>query len=130
MIAEIAWCSSIKVASVRELDEALDAIAGEISSELPQAVPITRANGDCLLIVLGAKAGSVVSFVAKSGDPPYFTSLGNPTAKGTFTYFVDFDHHSEALARNVISQTEARRAAREFVSQSPGLPKNIAWTEV
>ena len=98
--------------------------------ERPQAVSITRANGDCLTIVLGAKTGSILGFVAKSGDPPYFASLGDPTANGIFTYFVDLDHHSEALARNVISEFEARQAAREFVVQSPSLPKNVTWTEV
>ena len=130
MIAEIAWRSPIKVSSVGELDAALDAIAAEVLPELPQAVPITRANGDCLTVVLGAKAGSVLSFISKSGDPPYFVSLGDPIAKGTFTYFVVFDHHSESLACNVVSQAEARQAAREFVSQPPSLPKNVTWTEV
>jgi hypothetical protein len=129
MIAKIAWRSSSKVNSIDELDDILDAIAKEVSPELPQAVNITRSNGDCLTIVLGAKTGSTLSFVAKSGDPPYFVSLGDPTACGIFTYFVDLDHHSEALARNVISEVEARQAAREFVAQSPGLPMNVTWTE-
>ena len=130
MIVQVAWRSAIKVNSVEELDAALDAIAEEVSPELPQAVPITRANGDCLTIVLGAKTGSLLSFIAKSGDPPYFVSLGDPTAQGIFTYFVDFDHHSEALVRNVIPEIEARQAVREFVSQDGRLPKNVAWTEV
>ena len=130
MIAELAWRFSNKVESVKELDDALDAIAKEVSPERPQAVHITRTNGDCLTIVLGAIAGSVLSFVAKSGDPPYFVSLGDATANGVFTYYIEFDHHSEALARNVISEVEARLVAREFVCQSRGLPKKVAWTEV
>jgi len=130
MIAEVAWRSSDKVASVQELDHVLDRIAGEISPELPQAVNITRRNGDCLTIVLGSKQGSILSFVAESADPPYFVSLGNPSAKGVFTYFVETDHHSEALARNVVPENEAREAAREFVLQDQELPRNITWTEV
>jgi hypothetical protein len=130
MIAEIAWRSSDKVTSVQELDDVLDRIAVEISPELPQAVNITRQNGDCLTIVLGAKEGSMLSFIAASADPPYFVSLGNPTAKGVFTYFVEMDHHSEALARNVVPESEAREAAREFVVQATGLPRKVTWTEV
>ncbi len=63
MIAEIAWRSSVKVNSVDELDDFLDAIAKEVSPELPQAVNITRTNGDCLTIVRGARreAYSVLS---------------------------------------------------------------------
>lgn len=130
MIAEVAWRSTVKVSSLHELDDALDRIAREVPPEVPQAVNITRRNGDCLTIVLGAKEGSILSFVAASNDPPYFVSLGDPTAKGIFTFFVDLDHHSEALARNVISENEAREAVREFVVQETGLPKKVTWTEV
>ena len=84
MFAEIQWRSIIKAESIGELDDSLDAIAREVSPEFPQAVEVTRANGDCLMIVLGAKGGSVLSFIAKSGDPPYFVSHGDPTAKGVF----------------------------------------------
>ena len=130
IIAEVAWRSCVKVNSVRELDEVLDRIAREVSPELPQAVNITRRNGDCLTIVLGAKEGSILSFIAASNDPPYFVSLGDPTAKGVFTFFVELDHHSEALARNVVSENDAREAVREFILQSTGLPRNVTWTEV
>jgi|ERR1051325_5032606 hypothetical protein len=130
MIAEVSWRSSIKVNSVDELDDILNAIAKEVAPELPQAVNITRTNGDCLTIVLGARTGSILSFVARSQDPPYFVSLGDRGANGIFTYFVYLDHHSEALARHVISEVEARQAARDFVTQSRGLPKNVTWTEV
>lgn len=130
MIAEVVWQSSDKVTSLRELDDVLDRIAGEISPDLPQAVSIIRQNGDGLTIVLGAKEGSVLSFLLASGDPPYFVSLGDPSAKGVFTFFVNLDHHSETLARNVIPGNVAREAAREFMSQAMGLPRNVTWTEV
>src|SRR4051812_37832564 len=108
MFAEVEWRTTFSTRSVRELDEVLDAIAREVSPRRPQAVDVTRANGDCLTIVLGAKEGSVVSFVGKAGDPPYFVSLGDPTAKGVFTFDVQQDHHSETLAAHVIPEAQAR----------------------
>jgi immunity protein Imm1 of predicted polymorphic toxin system len=130
MFAEVAWRSTVEVNSIAEVDQSLDAIYKEISSERPQAIHITRTNGDCLSVVLGAVDGSVLSFVGQTGDPPYFVSLGDPAAKGVLTYFLWPDHHTEALARNVVPEMEARQAVREFVSLSSGLPKNITWTEV
>ncbi|MBO0700538.1 MAG: hypothetical protein J2P46_19230 [Zavarzinella sp.] len=130
MFAEVEWRTTVGTKSVRELDDVLDAIAREVSPQRPQAVDITRANGDCLTIVLGAEEGSVLSFVGKSGDPPYFVSLGDPAAKGVFTFFVQQDHHSETLAAHVIPEVQARAAVREFVSRSAELPRSVAWTEV
>jgi hypothetical protein len=128
MLAEVTWRSSVKAATLSELDAILDSIAKEVSPDLPQAVHVTRENGDCLSIVLGAKTGSVLNFVAASGDPPYFSSLGNPSAKGIFTFYVAEDHHSEMPAWHVVSECETREAVREFVSRPTGLPRNIAWT--
>jgi hypothetical protein len=130
MIAEIVWRFSQRVKSIEELDAGLDAIAKVVTPEMAQAVHITRTNGDCLTVVLGARAGSVLSFVAKSGEPPYFVSLGDPTANGAIPYCVESDHHSEALTRSVIPEEEARKALREFVCQSSGLPRDVVWAEV
>jgi hypothetical protein len=78
--------------------------------------------------VLGAKSGTILNFVAASGDPPYFSSLGDPAAKGVFTFFVGQDHHSEAPMSHVVSKSEALAAIREFVCRTTGLPSNITWT--
>ena len=130
MFAIVSWRSSVKAESVFEVDQMLDSITSEVSPDLPQAVQVERANGDSLTIVLGAKEGCILSFVASLGDPPYFVSLGDPTAKGIFTYYVALEHHTEALASNVISEAKARQAVREFLSRSPELPSSVTWTEV
>lgn len=130
MIAEVVWRSSINVNSIGKLDDVLDAITKDVSPEHPQAVQITRTNGDCLTIVIGSKAGSVLSFIAKSGDPPYFASLGDPMAEGIITYNVNIDHHTEALAQHIVSEAAARQAVRDFVLESPSLPKSVTWVEV
>jgi len=129
MLAEVTWRSTVKVESIRELDSVLDAISTEVSPEQPQAVHIVRSNGDCLTVVLGARSGSILNFEATTGDPPYFSSVGDPGAKGVFTFFVAEDHHSEAPASHVVNHAEAREAVREFVRLVTGLPQVVAWCE-
>jgi hypothetical protein len=111
------------------LDSILDRVTREIDPELPQGIMVERSNGDNLTVLLGAPQ-SFVSFVAASGDPPYFVSLGDPSAEGVITFYVDGDHHSEALARHGISVSEARETVREFVKMQWGLPGIVTWTEV
>ena len=129
MIAEVSWRTIDRATTVEELDALLDSITKQVSPETPQVVNVVRANGDCLTIVLGAASGSWLSFVCSSGDPPYFVSLGEPSAKGLFTFYVDLDHHSESQMRNVIPQAEARQAIREFVLHPAQLPRCVSWEE-
>lgn len=130
MLAEVTWRSTVRVDSIQQLDEVLDSIARQVDPRRPQAVNVIRANGDCLSIVLGAMGGSILSFNDHSGNPPYYISVGNLSAQGVFTFFVEENHHTEALAMNVISEAQARQALREFVARSSGLPESITWTEV
>jgi hypothetical protein len=116
--------------TIEELDALLDSITQQVSSERPQAVDVVRTNGDCLTIVLGALVGSCLSFVGNTGNPPYFVSLGDPNAKGIFTFYVALDHHSETHLRNVIPHAEGRQAIREFVLHPARLPTCVTWTEV
>jgi len=111
------------------LDSILDRVTHEINPDLPQGIVVERLNGDALTVLLGAPQ-SFVSFVAASGNPPYFVSLGDPTAEGVITFYVDGNHHSETLARYAIEVSEAREAVREFVRMSVGLPRTVTWTEV
>ena len=128
--AKLSWHrGTFNVETGDALDAILDRIAGEIDRELPQAIVVERSNGDALTVLLGASQ-SFVSFIRASGDPPYFTSLGDPTAEGVITFYVDGDHHSEALARHGIAVSEAREAVRGFVKLRSGLPRNVTWTEV
>jgi hypothetical protein len=130
MLAHVTWRTTEAADTLSELDAILDRITSEVPPEMPQAVHIVREKGDCLTIVLGAKEGSVLQFVAASGDPPYFSSLGDPSANGVFTFYVEEDHHSEAPAQLVVSESDARAAVREFVSGESGLPGCIGWEMV
>jgi hypothetical protein len=129
-LATVSWHRGTFAASdVESLDAILDRITREIDPELPQGIVVERSNGDALTVLLGAPK-SFVSFVAASGDAPYFSSLGDPTATGFITFYVDGDHHSETESRRAISAAEARAAVREFVGLGRGLPRCITWTEV
>ena len=127
MFASIAWVGgTARADDIPSLDKALNTIEAEIDPRLPQGISVERSNGDTLTVVLGASI-SFATYVAKSGDPPYFNSLGDPDAKGVVTFYVDGDHNSEAEASCGISPLDARRTVREFVSMSSGLPKCITW---
>jgi hypothetical protein len=130
VFASIAWAGrTFRVEDIPSLDKALNDIEQEVDPRLPQGISIERSNGDTLMVVLGASV-SVATYIAKSGDPPYFNSLGDPNAKGVITFYVDGDHHSEAEAWCGISPPEARQAVREFVNMTGGLPKCITWCMV
>ena len=128
--AKICWHGGIYNASdSNEVDAILDRVTRETNPDLPQGIVVERANGDGLTVLLGAPQ-SFVSFVAASGNPPYFVSLGDPTADGVITFYVDGNHHSETLSRYAIEVSEARDAVREFVKMRTGLPRCVTWTEV
>jgi hypothetical protein len=128
MLADVTWRNTVQAESLSDLDAILDDITSQVSPDLPQAVHVGRANGDCMTIVLGAERGSILNFVAVSGDPPYFSSIGDPSAKGVFTFYVAENHHSEAPAWHVVRLAEAREAIRQFVQMPSGLPRNVAWS--
>jgi hypothetical protein len=130
IFAKVSWHrGTFNAETEDELDAILDRVTREIDPELPQDVVVERSNGDALTVLLGAPQ-SFVNFIAASGNPPYFVSLGNPTAEGVITFYVNGDHHSEAHARHGIAVSQAREAARQFVKLRTGLPTNVTWTEV
>lgn len=127
MVAEVTWRESTSVQSVAELDAVLDDLARQFSPDRPQAVHVTRSNGDSLTIVLGSLEGTILNFISSSGDPPYYSSLGIRNVDALFTYYIAGDHHSEAPLSHVISFSAAREAIRRFVTLVRGLPDNVEW---
>jgi hypothetical protein len=128
--AKVSWHrGTFSAETAHDLEGLLDRITRETDPELPQGIVVERPNGDTLTVLLGAPQ-SFVSFVAASGNPPYFVSLGDPTAEGVITFYVDGNHHSEALARHAIEISKARETVREFVELRTGLPRTVTWTEV
>ena len=71
---------------------------------------------------------SVLNFVGSSGDPPYFTSLGDPSATGTMT-FVFSGEKSEFPLRNAIPIEMARQAIRMFAVTGERPMTTVQWEE-
>ena len=127
MLAEIVWDHGKEsVASVGELDASLDRIAMSTPVDQPTGVEVVRANGDCLLIVLGMSM-TLLNFVAASSEPPYFTSVRSREAEGLFTFFVSGGYPTEVPRIYLIGIGEGRSALREFVTMESGLPTTIVW---
>ena len=112
--------------SVRALDTLLDHLQGEAAVE-PFMAEVTASSGDSLALGLGT-AATVLSWVAASGEPPYFSSLGDETADGVLV-FRYAGSWSEYPASSAISYEEGRQAVREFLLTGTR-PANRAWTEV
>src|SRR5512133_1153123 len=85
---------SIAVWTLGELDAELDRVGMSVSADRPAGISIERGNGDTLMAILGGPAG-VLSFTGANGMPPYFLSLGDPSAEGVLAYWLTGDHHGE-----------------------------------
>ncbi len=77
-------------------------------------------------IILGGEE-SVLNYSSANGDPPYFVSLGNAAAKGSFLY--DFmGEETEGCTRNLVPYETARNVLNHYVVTGE-LSKAIAWEE-
>jgi len=116
-------CST--VSSICELDELIDSLSGQIDTDLPLLVEVEAVStGNSLAIGIGRDV-SVLNFVSRSGDPPCFTSVGDPDADGTVVFFY-IGAWSEFRMRSVIPWAQARSALRRF-AETGRLPKNVEW---
>ncbi|HEX6984337.1 MAG TPA: Imm1 family immunity protein, partial [Planctomycetaceae bacterium] len=91
----------------------------------PPMVVVERRNGDTLGVVF-ARNGSMLHFISASCDPPYFTSVGDPTAEGLFAFEYE-GHYSEAPMRHLIDAAVARAVIHSFVVADEGLPAQLNW---
>lgn len=87
---------------------------------------VTASSGDSLALGLGT-ATTVLSWVAASAEPPYFSSLGDETADGVLVFRYE-GSWSEYPASSAISAEEGRQTVREFLLGTRLASQ--AWTEV
>lgn len=114
------------VASTQQLDALLDRLHAEFEDSEPILAEVGGPGGS-LMIALGSN-WSVLSFVALSGDPPYYVSRGGSAPFELFdVYFCA--HHSQFPGSQLIPVATARQVMREFVA-SATLPQTIDWEEV
>ena len=84
-------------------------------------------TGDSLSIGIGSDM-SILHFVAASGDPPYYASVGDEDADDVvvFEFRGEF---TEYPRRQCIPTDQARQVVREFVDKGT-LSRDIRWEEV
>jgi hypothetical protein len=126
---KIQWSSDdvACVNSIRELDPLLDRLHEEHQDVQPILATVeSTSNGDSLAIGLG-RPQSVLTFVPGSGDPPYFSSVGDGEGDEVleFSFMGDL---SEIPVRNAVPIAVARQAMREFI-ETGALSKKVRWEQ-
>lgn len=116
----------VGIGTVEELDRLFDQLQQE---NIPSPVLVTvelPSSGDSLSIGLG-RAESVLNFVSGSGNPPYWSSVGEHEEDEA----VDFNFMgelSEIPLRHLIPLDLARQAVRDFV-RTGKLSQKVKWEE-
>jgi len=108
------------------LDGVLDDLQERFKGEDGQMVEVVSPEGDSLAIGLG-KSKSVLSYVSRTGDPPYYVSVGTGREDETISFLFSGEF-SEFSGRNTISLEAARAAVRAFV-QTGELSPLMSWEE-
>jgi hypothetical protein len=112
--------------TVEELDRLLDQLQQE---NIPSPVLVTLelpSSGDSLSIGLG-RAESVLNFVSGSGNPPYWSSVGEHE-EDEAVGFNFMGELSEIPLRHLIPLDLARQAVRDFV-RTGKLSQKVKWEE-
>ena len=122
------WAEKPEVAigTVEELDRLLDQLQQE---NIPSPVLVTvelPSSGDSLSIGLGRNE-SVLNFVSGSGNPPYWSSVGEHEEEEAVS-FNFMGELSEIPLRHLIPLDLARQAVRDFVSTGK-LSQKVKWEE-
>ena len=129
--AKITWRSGeagVVVTCEDELRQALADVERDAARQ-PLIAEVTLDGGDSLSIGLGREV-SVLSYVAESGNPPYFSSQGAsrvPDGKGLVFYY--YGHWSEFPPSAAVPVEDAVQAVRYFCRHG-GLSSQLRWVEV
>jgi len=117
---------SAAVRDLAELDATLDRLASDHPGDQAILAEVVAPSEDSLSVGLGREE-SVLSFVSASGDPPYYTSLGDPAAEGGVSF--SFSRAwSEFPRRSLIPSTAAREAVRQFFTTGSRTDA-VRWVE-
>ncbi|UWZ58376.1 hypothetical protein Daura_20655 [Dactylosporangium aurantiacum] len=131
MRAKITWRSGeagVVVTCDDELRQALADVERDAARE-PLIAEVTLDGGDSLSIGLGREV-SVLSYVAASGNPPYFSSQGSSRVRdGKGVVFYYYGHWSEFPASAAVPIEDAVQAVRYFCRYG-GLSPQLQWVEV
>jgi hypothetical protein len=125
---KIKWDASPEttVHTIEDLDQLLDRLQQDCTTAPVLATVKLPSSGDSLSIGLG-RAESVLNFVSGSGDPPYWSSVGEHE-EDEAVGFNFMGELSEIPLRHLIPLDLARQAVRDFV-QTGKLSHKVTWEE-
>ena len=103
---------AIEIPTAKALDEWFDQLASACAQDAPIVVRLS-VHGYDIEIGLGL-AESFVHIEHESGMPPYFTTMGDPQAEGTVSFYLFGNAQTGILRRNLVPAALAREVVREF----------------
>ena len=114
----------VHLATLREVERLLDLFHEDFRSK-PTLVTVERLeNDDCLTIGLGSDL-SVLNYMRGHKNPPYYTSLGEPSAEGVIG-FIFGGELTDFRLRNAVPVSAARAALTRFC-ETGELPEEVGW---
>ena len=125
---KIKWDASPEttVHTIEDIDRLLDRHQQDCTAAPVLATVELPSSGDSLSIGLG-RAESVLNFVSGSGDPPYWSSVGEREEDEAVS-FNFMGEHSEIPLRHLIPMGVARQSLRYF-AQTGKLSHKVTWEE-
>ena len=115
-----------RVSSLEDLDRLLDVLADRFRGT-PTVASVERvADGDSLAICLGEDS-SLLNFVAGSGDPPYYSSMGDRPGEELFAF--RFGGQYSELPERYLIPIEAARAAMRHFCLTGELSPEVMWEQ-
>lgn len=126
---KVQWgpASELQVDSVEQLDVLLDQLDSEHHADEAILVVVeSDDSGNTLTIGVGRNL-SVLSFVPGSGDPPYYSSVGDEESEELVT-FRYMGESTEFPLRKCIPRELAREAVRHFAATGERSDQ-VSWEE-
>jgi len=111
-----------------KLSGVLDSVAAKCQEAGFPFIVDVSAHGYEMTLGLGLPE-SFVHVELESGEPPYFITVGDPTAEGVVAFYLHGAHPMEIPRRNLISTPEAVNVARDFLERGER-STSVDWEEV
>jgi len=123
---QVQWdADKAELTSPEQVEDMLDRLTAK-ATDRPMIAVVLSPSGKSLSLGLGRNL-SVVEY-QMTADPPYFASVGNPSAHGLLTYEYSGEE-TEFEMRHAVPIEAARRAVAEFL-KSDERPVSLNWEEV
>jgi hypothetical protein len=117
-----------EIALEQDLDRLLRAIARGARKRCPPIVSLYDVHGHNLDIGFWPGYG-FVHVTPISGLPPYYLTVGDPTAEGNIDFYLHVLHHTPIPRRHLIAASAARAAAIEFWKTGER-SADVEWEEI